>query len=60
MNRDSLDPQNFAQIERGHYLALAGDCVSCHTADGGQPFAGGRPIATPFGIFDRTQHHAGY
>jgi mono/diheme cytochrome c family protein len=47
----SLDPQNFVQIERGRYLAVAGDCASCHTAPGsGQPFAGGRPIQTPFGV----------
>ena len=47
----SLDPQNFGQIERGRYLAIAGDCSSCHTVPGsGQPFAGGRPIETPFGV----------
>jgi mono/diheme cytochrome c family protein len=47
----SLDPQNFGQIERGRYLAIAGDCSSCHTMPGsGQPFAGGRPIETPFGV----------
>jgi mono/diheme cytochrome c family protein len=47
----SLDPQNFVQIERGRYLAVAGDCASCHTVPGsGQPFAGGRPIQTPFGV----------
>jgi mono/diheme cytochrome c family protein len=47
----SLDPQNFGQIERGRYLAIAGDCASCHTVPGsGQPFAGGRPIETPFGV----------
>ena len=47
----SLDPQDFGQIERGRYLAIAGDCASCHTVPGsGQPFAGGRPIETPFGI----------
>ena len=47
----SLDPQNFVQIERGRYLAIAGDCASCHTVPGsGQPFAGGRPIETPFGV----------
>ena len=47
----SLDPQNFVQIERGRYLAVAGDCASCHTVPGsGEPFAGGRPIETPFGI----------
>src|SRR5262245_51406699 len=36
-------------IERGEYLARAGDCVSCHTASGGAPFAGGLRIDTPFG-----------
>ena len=47
----SLDPQNFSQIERGRYLAIAGDCSSCHTVPGsGQPYAGGRPIETPFGV----------
>jgi mono/diheme cytochrome c family protein len=38
-----------AQIERGAYLARAGNCVACHTARGGAPYAGGRPIPTPFG-----------
>jgi mono/diheme cytochrome c family protein len=47
----SLDPQNFGQIARGRYLAIAGDCTSCHTVpNSGQPFAGGRPIETPFGV----------
>ncbi|MDB5752961.1 MAG: alcohol dehydrogenase [Ramlibacter sp.] len=36
-------------IERGAYLARAGNCVTCHTARGGAPFAGGKGIATPFG-----------
>ena len=38
-----------ALIERGAYLARAGNCMSCHTARGGTPYAGGRGIATPFG-----------
>jgi mono/diheme cytochrome c family protein len=37
------------QIERGEYLARAGDCVACHTAPEGHPFAGGRAMPTPFG-----------
>ncbi|MEP7329090.1 MAG: cytochrome c [Betaproteobacteria bacterium] len=36
-------------VQRGEYLARVGDCVSCHTANGGQPFAGGYRINTPFG-----------
>jgi mono/diheme cytochrome c family protein len=41
--------QDFSQIERGRYLAVAGDCASCHTKPGGKDFAGGLPIETPFG-----------
>lgn len=37
------------QIERGSYLARAGDCMACHTARGGKEYAGGRAIPTPFG-----------
>ena len=36
-------------IEKGEYLAQAGDCVACHTAPGGKLFAGGRAMPTPFG-----------
>ena len=46
----ALDPQNFAQIERGRYLTIAGDCASCHDDPRTKaPFAGGRSIETPFG-----------
>lgn len=37
------------RVARGRYLALAGNCVACHTELGDQPFAGGRAIETPFG-----------
>ena len=37
------------QVERGRYLALAGNCAGCHTARGGAAYAGGRGIETPFG-----------
>ncbi|MDR3447399.1 cytochrome c [Dyella sp.] len=37
------------QIKQGEYLARAGDCAACHTAPGGQPFAGGLAIASPIG-----------
>ncbi|MGH8833152.1 MAG: c-type cytochrome, partial [Polaromonas sp.] len=36
-------------IARGAYLAKAGNCMTCHTARGGERYAGGRGIATPFG-----------
>lgn len=36
-------------VERGAILARAGNCAACHTAPGGEPYAGGAPLATPFG-----------
>lgn len=38
-----------AQVARGEYLARLGNCAGCHTARGGEPYAGGKAIATPFG-----------
>ncbi|MDB5829222.1 MAG: putative alcohol dehydrogenase, cytochrome c subunit [Variovorax sp.] len=37
------------QVERGRYLALAGNCAGCHTTRGGEAYAGGLAIDTPFG-----------
>ena len=37
-------------VDKGRYLATAGDCVSCHTRPHGAPFAGGLPLSTPFGV----------
>ncbi|WP_332813257.1 c-type cytochrome [Ramlibacter sp.] len=37
-------------LERGAYLARAGNCAACHTERGGPAFAGGKGIPTPFGI----------
>jgi mono/diheme cytochrome c family protein len=42
---------NKALVARGKYVALAADCHSCHTAPGGQPFAGGAPLKSPLGTF---------
>lgn len=36
-------------VKRGAYLAAAADCVACHTAPGGQPYAGGVAFPLPFG-----------
>jgi mono/diheme cytochrome c family protein len=38
-------------VARGRELVVLGGCQSCHTARGGAPFAGGRPIPTRFGTF---------
>lgn len=37
------------RVAQGAVLARAGNCVACHSAQGGAPLAGGRPIETPFG-----------
>ena len=43
-------PFSPAQIQRGAYLARAGNCQSCHTQVGAAPYSGGKGIATPFGV----------
>jgi mono/diheme cytochrome c family protein len=43
------ESDNYVEIARGKALATAGDCVACHTAPGGTPFAGGLALQTPFG-----------
>lgn len=43
-----------ALVQRGARLAAAGLCASCHTADAAAPYAGGVPIATPFGVVYST------
>ena len=49
-----LDSAGQQQMEQGAYLARAGDCAACHSAPDGQPFSGGLPLATPFGIIYST------
>jgi mono/diheme cytochrome c family protein len=43
------DSDNYVDVMRGRALATVGDCVACHTAPGGTPFAGGLALQTPFG-----------
>ena len=46
----ALDPVAQANpVARGRYLALAGDCIGCHQARGGAPYAGGLAVPTVFG-----------
>ena len=42
-------PPSVDQVQRGAYLARAGNCMGCHTAIGGSAYAGGRGVPTPFG-----------
>ncbi|MGC4398128.1 c-type cytochrome [Hydrogenophaga sp. T2] len=51
-----------AVIERGELLARGGNCMACHTARDGQPWAGGHPVHTPFGALissNLTPHPSG-
>lgn len=50
------NPTQFSlrQVAHGATLAAIGDCTVCHTAEGGAPLAGGRPLATPFGTLYAT------
>jgi mono/diheme cytochrome c family protein len=41
-------------VQRGAHLASIGNCVSCHTAEGGKPLAGGLAMRTPFGTIYST------
>jgi mono/diheme cytochrome c family protein len=38
----------------GKRLAVAADCVACHTAPGGKAFAGGYPLGSPMGTIYST------
>ncbi len=41
-------------VEKGELLAAIGDCTVCHTAPGGEPYAGGLALPTPFGTIHST------
>jgi mono/diheme cytochrome c family protein len=43
-----------ALIAHGAYLARAGDCIACHSASPGKPFAGGLKFDTPIGAIYST------
>ena len=40
-----------ALLARGEYVLTISGCSHCHTAEGGEPLAGGRALETPFGTF---------
>jgi mono/diheme cytochrome c family protein len=50
-SRASFDP---ALVRAGARVANLGNCVSCHTVEGGAAYAGGRGLATPFGTVYAT------
>ncbi|MBX3608297.1 MAG: c-type cytochrome [Hydrogenophaga sp.] len=51
-----------ALVERGRLLASAGNCMACHTARAGAPWAGGHAVQTRFGAIvssNLTPHTSG-
>jgi mono/diheme cytochrome c family protein len=58
--RPAISPQrqapafDAATVEQGGRLAALGTCGACHTADPARPYAGGLPLATPFGTVHST------
>lgn len=42
------------QVADGARLTAIGDCIVCHTVEGGKPYAGGRSLPTPFGTLYTT------
>jgi alcohol dehydrogenase (quinone), cytochrome c subunit len=53
IHAQGLDPET-ALIQRGGYLARAGDCMACHSVTGGKPFAGGLAIESGIGAIYST------
>jgi mono/diheme cytochrome c family protein len=49
------DPQAApSDVQRGAYVAAAGNCVSCHTTESGVPYAGGLAFETAYGTIYST------
>jgi alcohol dehydrogenase (quinone), cytochrome c subunit len=44
-----ISPDTQELVRRGAYCAHAGDCIGCHTAQKGEPFAGGAPFTISVG-----------
>lgn len=52
--QDAAEAPTDPVVAQGLYLAQAGNCVSCHTREGGEPFAGGVAFVTDFGTIYST------
>ncbi|MCG6116104.1 MAG: cytochrome c [Mesorhizobium sp.] len=52
----AIDPAAFEEdaIARGAELSALGNCAVCHTSAGGEPYAGGYSMETPFGVIYST------
>jgi len=47
-------PADAATLAQGARIVALGDCMVCHTAKGGAPYAGAYPLRTPFGTIYST------
>jgi len=54
LNHLSAAASSSELLEKGQYLAKAGNCASCHTEKQGEPFAGGVKFVTSFGTLYST------
>lgn len=54
ISRPAANLYSAETIERGRLVAAAGDCVACHTTNGGPENAGGHAFKTPFGTIYST------
>lgn len=52
--QQQVDENYQADLATGKYLAVIGNCLSCHTSDPSKPFAGGRAIDTDMGTIYST------
>jgi len=50
----AVDNKQQESIDRGEYIAFAGDCNACHTVEQGDKYAGGYAFPTPFGVVFST------
>lgn len=48
------EAESAVTVARGEYVMRAANCMACHTAEEGQPFAGGRKIESPLGTIYST------
>lgn len=51
---DGVSSENPTAVAGGGYVQRLGDCVACHTAPNGKPFAGGLKMMTPLGAIFST------
>lgn len=49
MPAEPVGADQAALLRQGRYVAIASDCIACHTAPGNKPFTGGLAVHSPIG-----------